>query len=115
MTKRPFGKLPEGTPVGIYTLRDGAFEARIATYGGAVDGGRVLKVLTHQPGIQFDSGGVLEGSIKRKGGRFYAQHAALCPETQYLPDSTNHKDSPSAELNAGQRYHTVTVFRFSAR
>src|SRR3984957_13014893 len=36
VTSQPFGKLPDGTPVEIYTLSDGAFEARIATYGGIV-------------------------------------------------------------------------------
>ena len=36
VTSQPFGKLPDGTPVEIYTLSDGAFEARIATYGGVV-------------------------------------------------------------------------------
>src|ERR1700733_3015059 len=36
VTSQPFGKLPDGTPVEIYTLNDGAFEARIATYGGIV-------------------------------------------------------------------------------
>jgi aldose 1-epimerase len=77
--------------------------------------GRVLKVLTDQPGIQFYSGNFLDGSIKGKGGTPYQQHAALCLETQHFPDSPNHKDFPTAELKAGQRYHTVTVFSFSAR
>jgi aldose 1-epimerase len=36
VTSQPFGKLPDGTPVEIYALNDGAFEARIATYGGIV-------------------------------------------------------------------------------
>src|SRR5580693_2284380 len=36
VTSQPFGKMPDGTPVDIYTLSDGAFEARIATYGGVV-------------------------------------------------------------------------------
>ena len=36
VTSQPFGKMPDGTPVEIYTLSDGAFEARIATYGGVV-------------------------------------------------------------------------------
>jgi aldose 1-epimerase len=36
-TKAPFGKLPDGTTVEIYTLRNAAgMEARICTYGGAV-------------------------------------------------------------------------------
>jgi aldose 1-epimerase len=79
------------------------------------DSGRVLKVLTDQPGIQFYSGNFLDGSIKGKSGTPYAQHAALCLETQHFPDSPNHKDFPTAELKAGQRYHTVTVFSFSTR
>src|SRR5580693_7567078 len=36
VTSEAFGKMPDGTPVEIYTLSDGAFEARIATYGGIV-------------------------------------------------------------------------------
>ena len=77
--------------------------------------GRVLKVLTDQPGIQFYSGNFLDGSIKGKGGKAYQQHAALCLETQHFPDSPNHRDFPSTELKPGQRYHTITIYRFSAR
>src|SRR6202451_1715177 len=36
VTSEPFGKTPDGTPVEIFTLSDGAYEARIATYGGIV-------------------------------------------------------------------------------
>jgi hypothetical protein len=35
-TSQPFGKMPDGTPVEIFTLSDAPFEARIATYGGIV-------------------------------------------------------------------------------
>ncbi len=77
--------------------------------------GRVLKVLTDQPGIQFYSGNFLDGSIKGKGGTPYQLHAALCLETQHFPDSPNHPDFPSTELKPGHPYHTTTVFSFSAR
>ena len=77
--------------------------------------GRLLKVLTDQPGIQFYSGNFLDGSIKGKGGRPYELHAALCLETQHFPDSPNHPDFPSTELKPGERYHTVTVYSFSTR
>ncbi len=77
--------------------------------------GRVLKVLTDQPGIQFYSGNFLDGSIKGKGGKPDELHAALCLETQHFPDSPNHPDFPSTELKPGEHYHTVTIFRFSAR
>jgi aldose 1-epimerase len=77
--------------------------------------GRVLRVLTDQPGIQFYSGNFLDGSVKGKGGTPYTLHAALCLETQHFPDSPNHKDFPTTELKPGQRYHTTTVFSFSSR
>lgn len=77
--------------------------------------GRVLKVVTDQPGIQFYSGNFLDGSIKGKGGKPDELHAALCLETQHFPDSPNHPDFPTTELKPGQRYHTVTVYSFSTR
>jgi aldose 1-epimerase len=77
--------------------------------------GRVLKVLTDQPGIQFYSGNFLDGSIKGKGGKPDELHAALCLETQHFPDSPNHADFPTTELKPGERYHTVTVYSFSSR
>lgn len=78
------------------------------------ESGRVLKVLTDQPGIQFYSGNFLDGSIKGKDGKPYKLHAALCLETQHFPDSPNHPTFPTTELKPGERYHTVTVFSFSA-
>jgi aldose 1-epimerase len=77
--------------------------------------GRVLQVLTTEPGIQFYTSNFLDGSIKGKGGVSYGKHAALCLETQHFPDSPNHPDFPTTELKPGRKYHTVTVFKFSTR
>jgi aldose 1-epimerase len=77
--------------------------------------GRVLRVLTDQPGIQFYSGNFLDGSIKGKAGKPYEVHSALCLETQHFPDSPNHPDFPTTELKPGERYHTVTVYSLSVR
>ena len=77
--------------------------------------GRVLKVLTDQPGIQFYTGNFLDGSIKGKGGKPLELHSALCLETQHFPDSPNHPAFPTTELKPGERYHTVTVYSFSTR
>jgi len=77
--------------------------------------GRLMKVLTDQPGIQFYSGNFLDGSIKGKAGKPYELRAALCLETQHFPDSPNHPSFPTTELKPGERYHTVTVFSFSTR
>jgi len=77
--------------------------------------GRVMKVLTDQPGIQFYTGNFLDGSIKGKSGKPLEMHSALCLETQHFPDSPNHPAFPTTELKPGQRYHTVTVYSFSVR
>jgi aldose 1-epimerase len=77
--------------------------------------GRVLKVLTDQPGLQFYTGNFLDGSVKGKAGKAYQARSALCLETQHFPDSPNHPAFPSTELKAGARYHTVTVYSLSAR
>jgi aldose 1-epimerase len=77
--------------------------------------GRVLKVLTDQPGIQFYSGNFLDGSIRGKAEKPDELHAALCLETQHFPDSPNHPDFPTTELKPGEHYHTVTVYSFSTR
>ncbi len=77
--------------------------------------GRVLHVLTDQPGIQFYSGNFLDGSAKGKGGTPYQRRGALCLETQHFPDSPNNPSFPSTELKPGKKFHSVTVYRFSAR
>lgn len=77
--------------------------------------GRVLRVLTSEPGLQFYSGNFLDGSIIGKQGHAYARRSGLCLETQHFPDSPNHANFPSTELKPGKRYHSVTVFEFSAR
>jgi aldose 1-epimerase len=77
--------------------------------------GRVMKVLTTQPGIQFYSGNFLDGTVMGKGGKAYAHRSALCLETQHFPDTPNHPKFPSAELKPGEKFHSVTVYSFSTR
>jgi aldose 1-epimerase len=75
--------------------------------------GRVLEVLTTQPGVQLYTGNFLDGKIHGKGGKVYGHRAAFCLETQHFPDTPNHPKFPTAELKPGQKYHQVTVFKFS--
>lgn len=77
--------------------------------------GRVLEVLTDQPGVQFYTGNFLDGTLVGKDGKTYVHRAALCLETQHFPDSPNHPKFPSTELKKGQRFHSVTIFRFTTR
>ena len=75
--------------------------------------GRVMEVLTTEPGLQFYSGNFLDGSITGKGGKVYARRSGLCLETQHFPDSPNQPSFPSTVLKPGETYKTTTVFRFS--
>jgi aldose 1-epimerase len=76
--------------------------------------GRILRVLTTEPGVQLYTGNFLDGSITGKEGRVYNRRFAFCLETQHFPDSPNHPSFPSTELKPGQEFHSVTVFQFSA-
>jgi len=77
--------------------------------------GRVLEVWTTEPGIQFYTGNFLDGTARGKGGQLYQQHAGLCLETQHFPDSPNHPAFPSTVLKPGQHFHSITIWKFSAR
>ena len=75
--------------------------------------GRVLEVLTVEPGIQFYSGNFLDGTLVGTSGRAYRQGDGLALETQHYPDSPNHDNFPSTVLRPGEKYDTTTVYRFS--
>jgi aldose 1-epimerase len=77
--------------------------------------GRVLKVLTTQPGVQFYSGNFLDGTVKGKGGKVYVRRGGFCLETQHFPDSPNQPSFPTTELKPKQKFNSVTVFSFSTR
>src|ERR1700741_1999308 len=78
--------------------------------------GRVLQVLTTEPGVQFYTANHLDGStIVGKQGIAYPKNGALCLETQHFPDSPHHPNFPSPVLRPGDKFHSVTIFRFSPR
>jgi aldose 1-epimerase len=77
--------------------------------------GRILDLLTDQPGVQFYSGNYLDGSVAGKGGRLYRQSDGLCLEPQIWPDAPNRPDFPSPRLAADTEYRRSVVYRFSVR
>ncbi|NUN01559.1 MAG: galactose-1-epimerase, partial [Bryobacteraceae bacterium] len=77
--------------------------------------GRVLEVLTTEPGVQFYTANHFNGKMTGKSGRPYPRHAGFCLETQHYPDSPNQPSFPTTILRPGQTYRTTTVFRFSTR
>ena len=79
------------------------------------ESGRLLQILTTEPGIQFYSGNFLDGNIRGKSGMPYNHRSAFCLETQHFPDSPNHPNFPSTVLKPGQSFHSVTIYKFSTK
>lgn len=77
--------------------------------------GRVMEVLTTEPGVQFYTGNFLDGTLTGLEGKVYKQRYGLCLETQHYPDSPNHANFPPVTLKPGQTYRTTTVYRFSTK
>ncbi|MDQ3410928.1 MAG: galactose mutarotase [Chloroflexota bacterium] len=75
--------------------------------------GRVLEVLTTEPGIQLYSGNFLDGSVIGASGRMYRQGDGFALETQHFPDSPNQPDFPTTVLNPGEEFRSTTVYAFS--
>ncbi|MBX9246238.1 galactose mutarotase [Actinotalea ferrariae] len=75
--------------------------------------GRVLKMWTTEPGIQFYSGNFLDATLVGTGGNVYRQSDGLALETQHFPDSPNQPQFPSTTLRPGETYDTTTVFDLS--
>ena len=77
--------------------------------------GRVMEVLTDQPGIQFYTGNFLDGSNIGKGNKVYNHRNAFCLETQVHPDSPNQPNYPNSILKPGETYRHFCVYRFKTK
>ncbi|NTW01942.1 MAG: galactose-1-epimerase, partial [Oscillochloris sp.] len=75
------------------------------------DSGRVLEVLTTEPGIQFYAGNMMEGGLVGRGDQHYMPHSGLCLEAQHFPDSPNQPGFPSTTLLPGATYRQTTIYR----
>jgi aldose 1-epimerase len=75
--------------------------------------GRVLEVLSTEPGLQFYSGNFLDGTITGKSGRVYQFRNGFCMEPQHYPDSPNQPNFPSVVLKPGETYRNTIIYRFS--
>ncbi|NPU67082.1 galactose mutarotase [Bradyrhizobium sp. 83012] len=74
--------------------------------------GRVMELLTDQPGLQVYSGNYIDATVSGKG-RVFRQSDALCLEPQVWPDTPNRPDFPSARLAPDEVYKHETIYRFS--
>jgi len=76
------------------------------------ESGRVMDVLTTQPGIQLYLPNN-EKPIIGKGGAQYIKRGAFCLETQHFANAPNIPAFPTTALRPGKIFYQVTEFRFS--
>ncbi len=76
------------------------------------ESGRTMTVITDCPGIQVYSGNFLEEETG-KDGVHYCRRGGVALETQFFPDSVNHAEWKQPFTRAGERYHSVTTYRFA--
>lgn len=75
--------------------------------------GRVLEVLSTEPGVQFYSGNFLDGSLVGKRRQAYRMGDGVALEPQMFPDTPNRPTFGSIRLGAGEEYCHRIVFAFS--
>ncbi len=75
--------------------------------------GRVLEVLTTEPGLQFYSGNFLDGTLRGKGGTVYRMGDGIALEPQTFPDAPNQSAFPSARVDPGTPYRHQMIYRVS--
>jgi aldose 1-epimerase len=77
--------------------------------------GRMLEVITDQPGMQLYTGNFLDGTKTGHGGKAFKFRSGLCLESGHYPDSPNHPDFPTTIINPGETLKSTTIYRFSVK
>lgn len=80
-------------------------ELKLAATLAHPDSGRLMEVLTTEPGIHCYTGSALNSSS-------HQAYQGLCLEAQHFPDSPNHAHFPNTILQPEEVYHQKTVYRF---
>lgn len=75
--------------------------------------GIVMEVYTDLPGMQLYSGNFIERE-QGKSGAVYTRRQGICFETQYFPDAIHQEHFAGPICRAGENYHTMTAYRFTA-
>ena len=75
--------------------------------------GRVLEVLSTEPGLQMYTGNFLDGANIGKQGCVYRMGDGFVLEPQKFPDTPNRPEFGSARLDPGQTYRHTMVLRMT--
>jgi aldose 1-epimerase len=94
-----------------YALNGASGALRLAARLEDPASGRVLELMTDQPGLQVYTGNFLDGTVSGKSQRAYRQGDGLALEPQLFPDTPNQPKFGSARLAPGQTYRNHMIFR----
>lgn len=75
--------------------------------------GITMETYTDLPGVQIYTANSLTENDNYKGGAAYGRHNAICLETQVFPNALTYRYFPSPILKKGEKYDTVTAYKFS--
>ena len=75
--------------------------------------GIIMTAYTDRPAVQIYSGNGIDSERVCKEGAKYPVHGGVCLETQVFPNAMEYSHFPSPILKKGEKYDTVTAFRFS--
>jgi aldose 1-epimerase len=85
-------------------------EPKLAARLEEANSGRVLEVLSTEPGVQVYTGNFLDGTRVGKHGHLYRMGDGIALEPQKYPDTPNRPSFGSARVDPGSPYHHRLVF-----
>ena len=97
-----------------WIVRDQKGEMTRIAEASCPDTGIRMEVFTDLPAVQFYAGNCMTPGQKGKGGAVYQPRCGFCLETQYVPNAINMEGFEKPVLRAGEKYDTMTCYRFSA-
>ncbi|GAC24689.1 aldose 1-epimerase [Paraglaciecola mesophila KMM 241] len=97
----------------VFNRYDGKLQHQVQLY--EPDSGRVLDILTTQPGVHVYTGNFMNGSPIGKQGKAMTFRSGVALETQHFADSVNQPQFPSTLLRPGETFSESTVYRFGSR
>jgi aldose 1-epimerase len=77
--------------------------------------GRVLELLTTEPGVQIYTGNFLDGTVVGKNHVLYRMGDGIALEPQKFPDTPNQPKFGSARLDPGKTYRHVMIYQMSVK
>lgn len=77
--------------------------------------GIVMEGFTDAPCVQLYTGNNLTDNMKCKDNTVYSAHFGLCLETQGFPNAPKHSNYPSTIIKKGEKYESVTEYKFTKK